>query len=455
MSPSPGLGKGWKTRAGNVMLHPVGRIVTEGAMGLLRKRPGKHDRQPPLPPHLGETGEEPGRDYVYERDQLLADGHDVDRVMRLARELDGVKIVDSMPVGSLDVTRLHVRSRKLAIPDLVDALREGGGPDLRVAPNHVLGRASHVSMLSVTPPRPATERPALYEEPGLPGQGTRVGVLDTGAWDHPYFAGRCDFRDPADLDEPDADGDKLLDYAAGHGTFIAGIVLQHAPRATVVARRLPSDDTGPAPHQDYVSDTQLATALEDLPELREVDVLSLAVGGYTHDGLGLVATEAVLHDFLAGKPDLVVVAGAGNEGSSEPYFPAAMKQVIGVAALDVSAERRACFSNYGSWVDACAPGVDAHSTFLEWDQGLAPYPRPLPEACDGLLDVTPEPGVEGFRRWARWDGTSFAAPRVAAAIAARISAGRSGPEAAFDVLHAPGTRRLPLLGTVVNPRTYP
>jgi subtilisin family serine protease len=233
------------------------------------------------------------------------------------------------------------------------------------------------------------------------------------------------------------------------------VVFQHAPRARLIARRIPCGDRGPAPHQDFVTDVELASGLDGLPELRAVDVLNLSIGGYTHDGWGLLATKVVLDDFLAGNPDLVVVAGAGNDSSTEPFFPAAFRQVVGVAALDESAQRRACFSNLGWWVDACAPGVRVHSTFLEWDGDMAPYPHEPPEPCRGRLDLDPDPGVAQFRGWARWDGTSFAAPRVAAAIAARMSAGRSGPKAAFDVLHAPGVRRLPQLGAVVNPRTYP
>jgi subtilisin family serine protease len=438
----------------------VGGTDTGSAMSRGRDRHEHHDGHdhpghPPLPPNIGEAAGGPGRRYAYERDQLLVGDADLDRVTHLIGELDRVEVSQRVPLGDLSVTLLQLRTRRRHVPDIMEELQRDGGLDLRVAPNHVLGRAAHVSMISVTPPRPAAERPGLYEEPGLPGQGTTVGVLDTGAWDHPYFVGRCDFRVPEDLDEPDADRDGLLDYAAGHGTFIAGVVFQHAPRATVVARRIPSDDRGSAPHQDFVTDAELASSLDGLPELRALDVLNLSIGGYTHDGGGLLATQVVLDDYLARNPDLIVVAGAGNDSSTEPFFPAAFRQVVGVAALDESAHRRACFSNLGWWVDACAPGVRAHSTFLEWDGGMAPYPDEPPKTCRGRLDLDPDPGVEHFRGWARWDGTSFAAPRVAAAIAARISAGRSGTEAAFDVLHAPGVRRLPQLGAVVNPRAYP
>ncbi|HUH08786.1 MAG TPA: S8/S53 family peptidase [Egibacteraceae bacterium] len=409
-----------------------------------------HDHGLPLPPTVGESGTGDEGEYLYERDRLVAAEAHVDRIAQVGQQLDGLEILEARPIGRLGVALLHIRSRSLAVPELVDGLRANSGRDLGVAPNHVLGRASHPAMLSVAPPRPAEERPPVQREPGMPGEGTRIGVLDTGAWDHPYFDGRCDFRDPDDLDEPDADGDGLLDFASGHGTFIAGVVLQHAPGATVVARRLPSADHGPAPHQDYVTDAQLAMALADLPELRTVDVLTLSLGGYVHDGLGLLATEAMLGDLRSANPDLVIVAGAGNEGINEPFFPAASKHVIAVAALDASGGRRACFSNYGWWVDACAPGVDVHSTFLEWDADFARYPDELPHGCEGLLDGVEKPAGDSFNGWARWDGTSFAAPHVAGAIAARISSGRSPSEAVFDVLHAPGSRRLPLLGTVVD-----
>ncbi|NED51479.1 peptidase S8 and S53 subtilisin kexin sedolisin, partial [Micromonospora aurantiaca] len=52
----------------------------------------------------------------------------------------------------------------------------------------------------------------------------------------------------------------------------------------------------------------------------------------------------------------VVVACAGNAATDRPFWPAAMKPVIGVAALDGA--DRAWFSNHGWWVDACAQGVD-------------------------------------------------------------------------------------------------
>jgi subtilisin family serine protease len=93
-----------------------------------------------------------------------------------------------------------------------------------------------------------------------------------------------------------------------------------------------------------------------------------------------------------------VVAAAGNEGTVDhPYWPAAFAgtdlpwagQVLAVAAHDGSS---VCdWSNTGAWVSLAAPGSDITSTYVT--QG---------EFTNGV---------------ARWSGTSFAAPRVAAAIA--------------------------------------
>ena len=106
--------------------------------------------------------------------------------------------------------------------------------------------------------------------------------------------------------------------------------------------------------------------------------------------------------------------------------------MIGVGALGPSGP--AWFTNRGPWVNACAPGVDVISTFF--DLG--------PEAChDG----------EDFDGWAKWSGTSFSGPIVAASIAwewmSRHKRGRPGDAAAW-LLDRPGHFRYPGLGTVVN-----
>ena len=58
---------------------------------------------------------------------------------------------------------------------------------------------------------------------------------------------------------------------------------------------------------------------------------------------------------------LVVVAAAGNSGSSLPSYPAYYSKVIAVAATD-SNDKLTSWSNYGNWVDVAAPGSSIYST---------------------------------------------------------------------------------------------
>lgn len=66
------------------------------------------------------------------------------------------------------------------------------------------------------------------------------------------------------------------------------------------------------------------------------------------------------------------------------------------------------FSSHGPWVDAAALGKDVHSTFFEGNLTPAPH------------DGSPQPQQQ-FSGFAKWSGTSFAAPWVAGRIAAAMT----------------------------------
>lgn len=75
--------------------------------------------------------------------------------------------------------------------------------------------------------------------------------------------------------------------------------------------------------------------------------------------LGATGTMPVLDSALAEAHDagVLVVASAGNAGTTAPQWPAADPRVMGIAALD-ALDRRAGYSNHGTWVDAAAPGCN-------------------------------------------------------------------------------------------------
>jgi subtilisin family serine protease len=78
-------------------------------------------------------------------------------------------------------------------------------------------------------------------------------------------------------------------------------------------------------------------------------------GSSNSGGLGAAVDYAVANEVF-------VVAAAGNDNSSIPDYLGARTDVIDVCATNDN-DVKASFSNYGTWVDVAAPGVDIMSTF--------------------------------------------------------------------------------------------
>jgi hypothetical protein len=326
-------------------------------------------------------------------------------------------------------------------------------PSLQVFPNHVLVGAPWAKPWAIgspVQPKPVSSPQAagplellseddnpldlLSEDKLLPGTGVRVAVLDSGTVQgHSWLGQRVQPLTDTDVEQPQFQNGFLRRFA-GHGTFIAGVILQCAPGAMVVAQKVLGAN-------GFVNDTQLATALYAVPA--DVKVINLSLGGVTHDNVSLPATDVALQTLFYRKPRPVVVAAAGNEASLRPSYPAAFNNVIAVAALDAD-DSPAIFSNHGSWVNACALGVAVHSTFFE-DLDAEPEP-----SQSFLGD--PSPGLQQFRGFAVWSGTSFAASCVTGAIAATMTRQDiAAVEAAFRLVDADGLPRHPDrdLGTIV------
>jgi hypothetical protein len=234
--------------------------------------------------------------------------------------------------------------------------------------------------------------------PELPAQGDvkmRVGVIDTGYAKEPFAPGKGipkaqilgKASDVPDVDLPGEPGHGSLDPVAGHGTFVAGIVEQHAPGSTYFMH----DVVSPCGEAD---EKQIGDALEDLIDLgaNRPQFVNISLAGYSPFGMETLA-DAIAE---ARAKDMVVVASAGNDATCYPAFPAALPSVIGVGALDDKG-KAAGFTNYGPWVDASTLGVDVTSTFFDGYAG-----------SDGP-----------FAGGAAWSGTSFAAPRVVGLLAAK------------------------------------
>jgi hypothetical protein len=285
---------------------------------------------------------------------------------------------------------------------------------------------------------PAPSR-SLPVRPAHQPNSVVVGVLDSGlagGWENDNLE-RPDLlgTDPASLsrisgplDLPSQalgphPADNYLDPVAGHGTFIAGIIEQLTPGCEIRIQRVfePEGDAGVF---------HLAFWLWYLMELVDPQIVNLSFGG-TGRSILFEALIDAYHD----SRDVVFVGAAGNEGSCVGQYPAALPSVIGVAALGPTGP--APFSNYGPWVDACAPGTDIVSSFF------ASFDGDLPR-INGI-------DSDDFDQWATWSGTSFAAPVVVAALAREMATTNcSATEAVERVVHASHLARLPHMGTIVN-----
>lgn len=247
-----------------------------------------------------------------------------------------------------------------------------------------------------------------------------------------------------DADPWDADTNRLLDPFSGHGTFIAGIIARLAPGAQVTVER------GLSSYGD-TDDVLIAKSLMDHFPAGAADppfdIVSLSFSGFCDDDdppIALSEAIATIRSRYRTSDDygpsnnviherVVFVAAAGNDASCRPTWPAAFESVISVGALGPNGP--APFTNYGPWVQACAPGVDILSTFFDLSQESAREDN------------------RDFEGWALWSGTSFSAPIVAAEIAwewmASGAGGRVGATAAW-LLERDSLFRFPWLGTVVN-----
>jgi len=84
-------------------------------------------------------------------------------------------------------------------------------------------------------------------------------------------------------------------------------------------------------------------------------IINMSLGGPTDDpALDTAVAYAIAHDVL-------VVAAAGNNGTTAPEYPAAIPGVVSVAATDASGALQG-FSQHGSWVDVAAPGCVTTAT---------------------------------------------------------------------------------------------
>jgi hypothetical protein len=266
-----------------------------------------------------------------------------------------------------------------------------------------------------------------------------VAVIDTGV----NHEGRTDgwlagiTETPANIDPLDVfpvreengqivRGDGLLDLSAGHGSFVAGTVEQVAPAATIVVYR--AVDTEGMGKSDDIANALVRAAQDG------ADIINLSLGVQTVDNLPPLAFTTAVDIVQDEWPGVVIVASAGNTGQELPLFPAAMKGVVGVGALQADLTPVA-WSNHGFWLDCSSVGVGITSTFVEGNESHTENGQVVTEHF-------------GPNSWALWSGTSFSAPQIAGGVAQLCQLNDVSPPVALGQL-LDGRPVLPGYGSVV------
>jgi subtilisin family serine protease len=368
--------------------------------------------------------DEPGREYFHRPGELLVQLSRVPEISKRLSELQAEQLYADEQVG-LAAYRLPPDR---GVHETTLALAKDVGPGA-VSPHHVMFGVPRLRACPGRPPFPGS--PLALDAGGDAGTGVVIAVIDTGQAEQSF---QVDWvrdhvsADDVDFDELDASGDGELDLEAGHGTFIAGVIAQVAPGAKVLARKA-VDTWGVT--DDIAVARAVRRAVAD-----GAHIINLSLGGYTMDDQPPLGVDALLPKEKQSSDGVVYVAAAGNDAVDRPFYPAALPGVIGVAALN-SSRRRAGFSNFGPWVQASAEGERLLSTFVVGTVMTD-------SDGNGRKDVF----EEGY---AHWSGTSFAAPQVSAAIAARMSAtGESAADAAFALVLDPSLTRRTGLGVQVR-----
>jgi len=83
-------------------------------------------------------------------------------------------------------------------------------------------------------------------------------------------------------------------------------------------------------------------------------VINLSLGGYSASSALHTAIQAA-----AGTYGAVIVAGAGNDSLSTPFYPAAYPEVLSVAGTGQT-DAKADLSNFGTWVECRGSGSGDH-----------------------------------------------------------------------------------------------
>lgn len=326
-------------------------------------------------------------------------------------ELGGLEVTKYLPRSGASIVRV-TPGRELG---MVQKLRERG---LKSALNLIAHKAATVDDSYYSPYQWHLSHVQSDQAWNLTtGSGVTVAVLDTGLMPGGADGIGCVSSASYDIvnnDSDPRDGD-------GHGTHVSGTIAQRTNNGTgtaglaygacIMAVKV-LDDSGSGSMADIAEGIYYA-----VDQGAKVINMSLGINaryGITNDP---VVDPALDHAWENG---VTVVVASGNDGNrNNVSYPAIYPTVIAVGSTDFNNDV-VRYSNKGTGLDLVAPGGDT-STDANGDGYV-----------DGVLQETYIDGAWGYYFF---QGTSMAAPHVAAAAAMLIANGTATtPQQVYDAL---------------------
>jgi subtilisin family serine protease len=202
-----------------------------------------------------------------------------------------------------------------------------------------------------------------------------IGITDTGT--DPSHSDLTDnvkknYADPINGSDDDNDG-YLDNYSGwdlgendndptwqgdGHGVHVTGLAAATTNNATGVAG---------VGYKCKFLPVKVADSNGDLTEAYEGIVYAADHGcsiiNCSWGGSGGGSYGQTIIDYATINKNALVIAAAGNDGVETEFYPANFNYVISVANTN-SSDKKNSSSNYGHWIDICAPGSSLYSTYV-------------------------------------------------------------------------------------------
>ena len=314
---------------------------------------------------------------------------------------------------------------------LINQLRQN--PEIEYAEPNYLRSATYV------PTDPEYPKQWHYPLINLPsawnvatGTGVTVAVIDTGiASTHVDLDDNIDSANGWDFisnvasagDGNGPDNNPEDEAGSFHGSHVAGIIAAEEGNglgivgAAFNARIMPLRVLG---IDGFGSDSEISQAILYAAGLtnssgssHKADIINLSLGSESFSSALQNAINAALSE------GVIVIAAAGNNATSVPFYPAAFDGVVSVSAVS-GTKSLASFSNYGSTIDVAAPGGSGIND-LNNDRYR-----------DGILSTVYASFYEELQ------GTSMAAPHVSGVAALMKSVDPSLDSTKFSLALASG-----------------